>query len=47
MHLALLAPRFTLRFGPGEPVPVVELEPAVNLRTRHSIHLNIRHRSAA
>lgn len=47
MHLALLAPRFALRFTPGEPAPAVELEPAVNLRTRHSIHLNVRHRGAA
>jgi cytochrome P450 len=47
MHLALLAPRFALSFGPGEPAPAAELEPAVNLRTRHSIHLHIRHRSAA
>jgi len=44
MHLALLAPLFTPEFRTGSPV---ELEPAVNLRTRHSIHLTLRHRSAA
>ena len=47
MHLALLAPRFTMRGGPGDPAPAPELEPAVNLRTRHNIHLNLRHRGAA
>jgi len=44
MHLALLAPRFALRQQPGQ---TVLLDPAVNLRTRHSIHLTIQHRSAA
>lgn len=44
MHLALLAPLFRPEFRAGSPV---ELEPAVNLRTRHSIHLTLRHRSAA
>lgn len=47
MHLALLAPRFALQSGPGKPAPAVELEPAVNLRTRRSIHLTLRHRNAA
>lgn len=47
MHLALLAPHFALQSEAGRPAPAVELEPAVNLRTRHSIHLNVRHRSAA
>jgi cytochrome P450 len=46
MHLALLLPRFSLGFGAGGE-PAVELEPAVNLRTRHSIPLTPRHRSAA
>jgi cytochrome P450 len=44
MHLALLAPHFRLRSQPGT---VAELEPAVNLRTRHSIHLNLQPRTAA
>jgi cytochrome P450 len=47
MHLALLAPRFALQSEPGTAASTVELEPAVNLRTRHSIHLNLRHRSPA
>jgi cytochrome P450 len=50
MHLALLAPRFALRFHPGEPGKAgsrIELEPAVNLRSRGSIHLQIQHREAA
>ena len=38
MHLALLAPHVALGFGPGG-APTVELEPAVNLRTRHAIPL--------
>lgn len=45
MHLALLAPRFATGLAAG--APAAELEPAVNLRTRHSIHLTLRHRSAA
>jgi cytochrome P450 len=47
MHLALLAPHFALGPLAGAPGPAAELEPAVNLRTRHTIHLNVRHRSAA
>jgi len=49
MHLALLAPRYALRLAPGDgagPAPA-ELEPAVNLRTRHSIHLDLWHRNTA
>ncbi len=48
MHLALLAPRFALRFQPDpslESNRTIELDPAVNLRTRHSIHLTVRHRN--
>lgn len=44
MHLALLAPCYALRFQPGHGI---ELDPAVNLRTRQSIHLTIQHRKAA
>lgn len=46
MHLALVAPALTLQSGQGVPGPAVELEPAVNLRTRHSIRLAVRHRPA-
>ncbi len=46
MHLALLAPRFALGPAAGTAGSSAELEPAVNLRTRHTIHLNVRHRSA-
>lgn len=49
MHLALLAPHFVLRFQPGPSLQTdqaIELDPAVNLRTRHSIHLTIQHRNA-
>jgi cytochrome P450 len=49
MHLALLVPRFALRFQPDPSLQTnqaIELDPAVNLRTRHSIHLTIRHRNA-
>ncbi len=48
MHLALLAPHFALRFEPGHGRPAeqaIELDPAVNLRTRRSIHLNVQHRT--
>ena len=48
MHLALLAPHFALRFEPGNGLPAeqaIELDPAVNLRTRRSIHLNVQHRT--
>ncbi len=38
MHLALLLPQFQLRYIPDRPV---EIEPAVNLRTRHSILMSI------
>lgn len=41
MHLALLAPHFSLSLPAGQ---TIEVEPAVNLRTRHSIHLVPRHR---
>jgi len=44
MHLALLAPRFAMRIPEATPAATAELEPAVNLRTRHSIHLELRHR---
>ena len=50
MHLALLAPRFELRHATGTngaAPPTIELEPAVNLRSRQSINLSVRHRSAA
>jgi cytochrome P450 len=50
MHLALLAPCFALRFEPASataPGNGIELDPAVNLRTRHNIHLKIQHRKAA
>jgi len=50
MHLALLAPHFALRFQTGTFAATgndIELDPAVNLRTRHSIHLRIQHRKAA
>ncbi|MEO8444869.1 MAG: cytochrome P450 [Gammaproteobacteria bacterium] len=43
MHLALLAPHFILRARTNDPV---ELDPAVNLRSRHGIQLEIRHRTA-
>jgi len=42
MHLALLAPRFALRGRAGTAPP--ELEPAVNLRSRASIHLALERR---
>ena len=48
MHLALLAPHFALRYEPGAHQgsrEAIELDPAVNLRTRNSIHLGIRHRN--
>ena len=48
MHLALLAPHFGLRFEPDPSLAsnrAIALDPAVNLRTRHSIHLTIRHRN--
>jgi cytochrome P450 len=48
MHLALLAPHFALRFEPGDGrqrEQAIELDPAVNLRTRRSIHLNVQHRT--
>ncbi len=41
MHLALLLPRYQLRFIADRPV---ELEPAVNLRTRHSILMSLHNR---
>ncbi|MEO7385723.1 MAG: cytochrome P450, partial [Gammaproteobacteria bacterium] len=44
MHLALLAPRFAPSLAAGASI---ELEPAVNLRTRHSIILILRHRTPA
>ncbi|MDP2324370.1 MAG: cytochrome P450, partial [Gammaproteobacteria bacterium] len=50
MHLALLAPRYSLRSPPADttdPGHGIELDPAVNLRTRHSIHLTIQHRKVA
>lgn len=47
MHLALLVPHFALHASPASAPATVELEPAVNLRTRHNIHLNVRPRSAA
>jgi cytochrome P450 len=49
MHLALLAPRFALRLPSADSTDSnqsIELDPAVNLRTRHSIHLTIRQRNA-
>jgi cytochrome P450 len=49
MHLALLAPRFALRFQPDSAPGsnrLIGLDPAVNLRTSHSIHLTVRHRNA-
>ncbi|MEO8224775.1 MAG: cytochrome P450, partial [Gammaproteobacteria bacterium] len=42
MHLALLAPHFILGSPTADPV---ELDPAVNLRSRHAIQLEIRHRN--
>ena len=50
MHLALLAPCFALRFDPGKSAATgngVELDPAVNLRSRHGIHLKLQHRKTA
>jgi cytochrome P450 len=50
MHLALLAPCFALRFDPGKSAATengIELDPAVNLRSRHSIHLKLQHRKTA
>jgi enediyne biosynthesis protein E7 len=38
MHLALLAPRFQLRAADTSPI---ELDPAVNLRTRHGIQMTV------
>jgi len=49
MHLALLAPRFELRLEAQsslQPSQPITLDPAVNLRTLHSIHLKVRHRNA-
>lgn len=36
-HLAIMSRRFRLRFVPGP----VELDPAINLRTRHSLYMTI------
>lgn len=44
MHLAILLPRFRLRWTADRPV---ELDPAVNLRTRHSLHMTIARRPAS
>ncbi len=49
MHLALLAPHFALRLQAPDSTDsnqTIELDPAVNLRTRHSIHLTVRQRNA-
>jgi cytochrome P450 len=43
MHLALLAPHFALRLQPDQSI---QLDPAVNLRTHHSINLTVQHRTA-
>lgn len=41
MHLAILLPRFRLRWTADRPV---ELDPAVNLRTRHSLLMSVARR---
>lgn len=41
MHLAIMARRFHLHHVAGKPI---ELDPAVNLRSRHSIMMRIEHR---